>query len=328
MFTRERLALLVGLALTMLVLLVGILLARFVPRFLPLPRPKVASSSPTAAPSPLPSTAPSVGFTPSPITPTKEPRKTPTYRGSNPATPKICEVKVDGGKIYGINLCDAPLTVRLVFTNTYNVKAKPPLPLVALLNPREKRVLSQVSGLDPYDEWRFNYEWNYTFGSFKAKHDTNWLYALPYQVDTSHRLSDAQEHVYVFDMPENTPVHCARSGKVVYVEQRYDERHSSPDEAALRTNRVVVRHDDGTLGFYDNLRPQGAAVAVNEWVATGKLLGYSGQTGYCAGPQLRFAVIRGVDGTSAEAFPLRFLTEELEEPSALTVGQRWTASEP
>jgi murein DD-endopeptidase MepM/ murein hydrolase activator NlpD len=55
-----------------------------------------------------------------------------------------------------------------------------------------------------------------------------------------------------------------------------------------------VLHDDGTLTEYVHLMQGGSAVRVGEKVAAGKLIGYSGNTGYSAGPHLHFAVVRVV----------------------------------
>ncbi|MDP2320358.1 MAG: M23 family metallopeptidase [Acidobacteriota bacterium] len=89
-----------------------------------------------------------------------------------------------------------------------------------------------------------------------------------------------------FDVPMRTPVHAARGGMVVAVEQRF----SDDDHANFHENWVMVRHADGTVGRYIHLARNGALVAVGDEVRQGQRLGLSGNSGASNGPHLHFDV--------------------------------------
>lgn len=331
---REKIAALLGLALAAFFVCVGVAISRWGPKV------KIQFGQKSATPQVSPSlspgvpTPPPIGVSPPPPPPPAKPKRPKrTYKGTNPATPKLLDVKSvgrpDGATLYGVNLSNAPLTVNLELTTRQNVGTNPQVPFVTTLGPKEKRALVKVSQRDYYQAWRFNFEYFYTFGSAKAQHDDSWVYSLPFEAGTSHPLLvtvAGNVPIYIFEMDEDTPVHCSRSGKVVYTESRYSQR-SSESDAWLRTNRVVIRHDDGTLGTYNHLRPQGVAVRVGEWVDVGSVVGYSGQTGNCAGPMLSFQVFRGVDGKVVQSFPLQFITSDSDDALYLEAGRSYTAVE-
>jgi murein DD-endopeptidase MepM/ murein hydrolase activator NlpD len=91
-----------------------------------------------------------------------------------------------------------------------------------------------------------------------------------------------------FGMPGGTPVLAARSGIVVHVQDGFTVGGIDPD-LLDRANLVVVGHRDGTMASYGHLSP-GVVVAVDDSVAEGDLLGYSGSTGFAGRPHLHFHV--------------------------------------
>jgi murein DD-endopeptidase MepM/ murein hydrolase activator NlpD len=107
---------------------------------------------------------------------------------------------------------------------------------------------------------------------------------------TTH-LTPASRYAVDFAMPEGTPVLAARAGVVAEAEGRHG---SGADDDPLTDsgNYVRVHHADGTIATYAHLRHAGLAVAVGEMVEAGRLLGYSGTTGFSSGPHLHFAVSR------------------------------------
>lgn len=112
----------------------------------------------------------------------------------------------------------------------------------------------------------------------------------PGGVVSTHVTEDTR-HAVDFAMPEGTPVVAARAGVVVAVEWRHAAGGAS--RALLdKGNFVRVRHADGTIATYAHLAHAGVAVEPGEFVAAGRILGYSGATGYASGPHLHFAVTR------------------------------------
>lgn len=89
-----------------------------------------------------------------------------------------------------------------------------------------------------------------------------------------------------FPMPVGTPVHAARAGVVVAVEERF----SDEDRATFHENWVMVRHADDTVARYIHLTRDGALVAVGDVVGQGQTIGLSGNSGPSSSPHLHFDV--------------------------------------
>jgi len=122
-------------------------------------------------------------------------------------------------------------------------------------------------------------------------------YTLPYAVGRRYKVTRTFDHylpsnggvgLYAidFDLPMRTPVHAARAGDAVAVEERF----SDDDHATYHENWVMVRHVDGTVARYIHLAQGGAAVDVKETVEQGQIVGYSGNSGGSNGPHLHFDV--------------------------------------
>ena len=99
-------------------------------------------------------------------------------------------------------------------------------------------------------------------GRIDADHDDGYLYRLPYGTDVSYPIiqgHDAKlshhgtEHFTLdFGMPVGTPVHAARDGVVVLVEDSH-AFGCAREECGRLANFVVVLHSDGTTGEYFHL---------------------------------------------------------------------------
>jgi murein DD-endopeptidase MepM/ murein hydrolase activator NlpD len=166
------------------------------------------------------------------------------------------------------------------------------------------------------------------------------LYRLPYAEDTACMISQAPGgivtthttaatmHAVDFAMPEGTPVLAARKGTVIGVEWRH-ERGGRSFTLVDKGNYVRVRHEDGTIATYAHLMPAGVAVEPGETVPAGKILGYSGATGFASGPHLHFVVTRevGADGTVQEvSVPVTFYVGEPPVAFAPRAGLAVTAN--
>ncbi|MCE7994273.1 MAG: peptidoglycan DD-metalloendopeptidase family protein [Roseivirga sp.] len=124
-------------------------------------------------------------------------------------------------------------------------------------------------------------------------------YVLPYEVGESFKLSQSYcpsnpnwgHHnwfAYDFDMPIGTPLLASRSGRVIAVRQNQrDDTRVCGEE-----NYVFILHDDGTVASYVHLTLNGAEVAVDQRVAQGELIGYSGDSGCSIGPHLHLGIFR------------------------------------
>jgi murein DD-endopeptidase MepM/ murein hydrolase activator NlpD len=102
----------------------------------------------------------------------------------------------------------------------------------------------------------------------------------------THSESEMSEFAFDFIMDIGTPIHAARAGIVIAVEeQSFDNDLSSPE------NLILIKHDDGSLAFYVHLTNNGASVEPGQEVMQDDFIGFSGNTGVSTRPHLHFEVI-------------------------------------
>ncbi|HOC72030.1 MAG TPA: M23 family metallopeptidase [Candidatus Hydrogenedentes bacterium] len=123
-----------------------------------------------------------------------------------------------------------------------------------------------------------------------------WLCVQSNRGIVSHQKGE--RFAYDFAMPEESEVCAAREGEVVAVVQHHDGHgYRWPN------NKVVVRHDDGTLGAYLHIRKDGSLVAEGDRVARGQAIALSGHVGNSMLPHLHFHVS---DPARGETVPVSF----------------------
>jgi murein DD-endopeptidase MepM/ murein hydrolase activator NlpD len=154
-------------------------------------------------------------------------------------------------------------------------------------------------------------------GRVDADHDDGYLYRLPYADDVSFRIIQgydaklshrgAERFTLDFGMPIGTPVHAARNGVVVLVEDSHDSG-CAREQCGQFANFVVVLHSDGTTGEYFHLERGSVQVRPGEHVARGQWLARSGNTGFSTAPHLHFGVYRTGRDRSTESLAVRFQT--------------------
>ena len=164
------------------------------------------------------------------------------------------------------------------------IDARSPLRAVALLScllSLGARADEEAGGarVSPFRQWSAAMSRaDVALGRIDADHDDAYLYRLPYGDDVSFpiiqgygaKLSHrgAERYTLDFGMPVGTPVHAARDGTVVLVEDSHDV--GCPREECGRfANFVVVLHSDGTTGEYFHLERGSVQVRVGEHVARG-----------------------------------------------------------
>ena len=160
-------------------------------------------------------------------------------------------------------------------------------------------------------------------------------YRLPYAVGTTFTVIQGNcpsnpnwghhdSYAYDFDMPLGTPVIAMRGGTVIFENDQY----SNDDHVPGHENNVWILHDDGTIAQYGHLSPGGNAVAVNQVVVSGDLLGLSGNSGNSAGPHLHVWVYaNGLVFNKTNTVPQTFSNAGgVTEPSGeLIQGNAYTA---
>jgi murein DD-endopeptidase MepM/ murein hydrolase activator NlpD len=129
------------------------------------------------------------------------------------------------------------------------------------------------------------------------KDDTSYVYSLPYEAGTSHRVvqgyfgpfSHRERAALDFKMKRGTRILAARGGVVVRVKEDGD-RGGWNKKYRPYGNNVVIQHADGSRAGYWHLQHNGVLVNVGDTVKQGQAIALSGKTGYAALPHLHFIV--------------------------------------
>ena len=222
----------------------------------------------------------------------------------------------NGQNLIARNRGPAPVSVRLTLSGADNVVASQSLPVHAVVRPNSEMVLLQIRPADPARSLRFSSQSAYNLGNFHAQHDPQARYRLPFADGGSFIISQAadgpltthsaadSENAVDFTLPENTPIVAARDGTVIETEAA--NRYGGRDRVLLNmANYVRILHADETVATYAHLAPGGVTVAPGQRVTAGTLIGYSGATGYTAGPHLHFVVQKPAPTT--QGFAMRSL---------------------
>jgi murein DD-endopeptidase MepM/ murein hydrolase activator NlpD len=270
---------------------------------------------------------------------------------------RVVEFRFDGGQIelelyrdgtrieqIARNRYAVPVTLHWTMGAFDNVEPRSPtegtvvLPAAsAPLGAGEPVVIALLAQLDPAADYRRELYVQARFGDPRAR-PTPYVYALPYPHGLtfsvlqgfhgafSHRGNN--EYAVDFNCPVATPVVAARPGVVVAINASAQGSGTSPEFLDdRRTNFVIVRHADGTLGEYMHLAPSGVDVHPGQLVERGQELALSGNTGFSSTPHLHFQVMTAAgDGMAKRSFPFE-LAVAPRRVSAPVRGQRYAAWE-
>jgi len=154
-----------------------------------------------------------------------------------------------------------------------------------------------------------------SFAPFGAVPDPSVRYRLPFALDVPRYLvqgndgklthQGVERFAFDFAMPVGSQVLAARDGVAARVTDGFEEGGFDP-KFADKANTVLVLHADGTFAAYTHLRA-GIAVKEGQSVKRGDPIGWSGQTGFAAGPHLHFSVYRRIPmAPFVESVPIRF----------------------
>ncbi len=225
-------------------------------------------------------------------------------------------------------------------TIEYWLSNNKPYPITSTLDVDTRNLKSENSIKDTYSETRVlhalarakiltlsaidanrsvsNHESFYwTPGIKNAKHNDSYRYALPYAKNQSFRVvqgfnggyshQGASRYAVDFAMPIGTPIHAAREGQVIDLQENH-RRGGAHRRYAKYANFVTLLHEDGTTGEYYHLQHKGVAVALGDHIQRGQLLGYSGNTGFSSLPHLHFAVYFAKSHGKYQSVPITFNT--------------------
>lgn len=199
-----------------------------------------------------------------------------------------------GGIIYARNNEASPYSVALELELS-NTSFSEGSNTVFVIPPNEQKFRIGEITAEPGKRFKWGYKYRTTLGDVTKKHDTSYVYDLPFPKGSGFKVFQAyngsfshrNENAIDFTMPEGTPVLAAREGKVVRVVQNNNQ--GCPSEDCKQYNNVVtILHDDGSFATYAHLKYNGSFVKVGDLVKKGDKIALSGNTGYSSGPHLHF----------------------------------------
>ena len=212
------------------------------------------------------------------------------------------------------NRIAGPIEVMVKFGNAQNMRGDPELPARAIVPANGSVLVSRLFAVMP-GEGRASLLMEAVPGDPRAKpQDVEYGLPLPrdrFRVEQGFngRFShgDPQNRYAIdFGVPQGTPVFAARGGVVMQVESDFDKAGLDLEKYGGRANYVRILHDDGTMGLYAHLQPEGVLVRTGQRIRTGQKIGLSGNTGFTSGPHLHFAV-QVNRGMSLVSLPFRMM---------------------
>jgi hypothetical protein len=219
--------------------------------------------------------------------------RTPVY-----ATPVP---RVSGTGLMLRNRLHAPVTVHIETGSLDNARLSQPLVPRLTLAPLESREIVLVQGMDPRRVGSANFSLTTTVGVLDARPDRDHIYAWPLAETKRSRLSQAFDGPthnegfsrYAIDIAaaEGTPVVAARSGVVIFLEDRFFESGINRADFRDKANHVRILHEDGSMATYAHLAPDSVNLVPGQRVQVGDEVGRSGNTGFSSGPHLHFAIL-------------------------------------
>jgi murein DD-endopeptidase MepM/ murein hydrolase activator NlpD len=201
---------------------------------------------------------------------------------------------------FALNHYPGPVELEVTVLEAQNVASSPVLPKRFELQPGQSETLFSMQGLNPAQPWRYSLQYAYVIGPVIHESPNRLSYRPPFAPGQRFQITqgfngtfshtDPQNRYAVdFAMPVETPIHAARSGTVLEVNNDYFV--SGTQQAyKSRANSIRILHDDGSMAVYAHLALEKAQVYPGLQVKAGQLIGYSGNTGFSTGPHLHFAV--------------------------------------
>lgn len=223
-----------------------------------------------------------------------------------------------GASFFARNQLPAPVSLLLEFPVLENMTSSQTLPVKSVILPHARELLVQIRANEHAKVTRWRWSWRWTTGVLGARHAADVRYWIPWSailrfpvgqaVGGSYSHTGNWRFAFDFWMPSGTPIHAARDGVVVRVIEEFNQG-GTEERFKRRANLIFILHADGTIARYLHLQQGGVQVALGERVATGDLIGFSGNTGYSQDPHLHFDVIRVDENLEWQTVDVRFATD-------------------
>ena len=199
------------------------------------------------------------------------------------------------------NAYHGPIEVEISLHKHNNITVEPVLPERFTIKPGKSEKLFGIRAENLYQNWGYALHYSYVVGDPASHHDRNHLYLPPIQPGSVFQVTQGfggqfshqdEQNKYAIDiaMPIGTPVHAARSGLVMKVDDDFFKGGADNRAYLSRANTIRVLHDDGSMAVYAHLAVEQARVYPGQRIYAGQLIAHSGNTGFSTGPHLHFSV--------------------------------------
>ncbi|MBT8047817.1 MAG: M23 family metallopeptidase [Gammaproteobacteria bacterium] len=209
-----------------------------------------------------------------------------------------------------------PVEIELKLLDAVNVLSEPPLPARFIVPGQQERTLVGLGPLDPGRSYQFRLGMSSVPGRPISQPVDNIVVLPPFadgeQFPVSQGFQGVKTHTttdseYAIDiaMPVGTPIHAARAGIVMDVEEDFNRGGANLEKFGDKANHVRILHDDGTMALYAHLDLASVNVRPGARIRAGEKIARSGNTGFSSGPHLHFAIQQNI-GMELISLPFRF----------------------
>ena len=209
-----------------------------------------------------------------------------------------------------------PVEIELKLLDTVNVLSEPELPARFVVPGQKEQTLVGLGPMDSERSYQFRLGMSSVPGRPISQPIDNIVLLPPFPAGEQFPVSqgfqgekthNTPESEFAIDiaMPVGTPVHAARGGIVMDVEEDFNRGGTNLEEFGDKANHVRILHDDGTMALYAHLDLASVIVRPGARVRAGQKIARSGNTGFSSGPHLHFALQQNV-GMKLVSLPFRF----------------------
>jgi murein DD-endopeptidase MepM/ murein hydrolase activator NlpD len=238
-----------------------------------------------------------------------------------------------------VNDSPATMTIMLNISGT-NLQMNTSTQSVQVIAPHSRKEITKITPAIRNKSFPFQYTYKFWPGDVSFPPDRGYYYRLPFANGVQSRIiqapggvmtthQEAYSHNAIdFSLPEGTPIVAARTGVVIASEDRFTEGGRLDPVLKGKANFIEIMHQDRSVANYSHLLPHRNLVKIGQMVAAGKIIGYSGNTGFSAGPHLHFAVSHLVknrdNSVTSVSFPAKFFNHV--SPIPVTILQHSTVT--
>jgi len=177
-------------------------------------------------------------------------------------------------------------------------------------------LLAKLERIDNSRPSNLNFDDRYFYGvQNNTRVDLNFGYHLPIALGSTNLVVQGPNGVLGHQginavdirMGYNTDVFAMRAGIVVQIVDTLNTVIKE-NTCTVKTNMLLVYHDDGTFAKYSHFKKNGIVVELGDRVEEDQLVGYSGNVNYGIEPHMHFEVLKGLVGKT-ESIPIAFLVD-------------------